>query len=137
MEIRGLDRRAGLQPDNGLAAQRLMPWPLLNAPFEGSWCLVRPGAESGAHAHHEYEIWIAVTGSAELFVNGEYHPFTKGDIVHFVPGQGHQVVNRGDEDFEMYAVWWDADLARGFSERHARTEADGRDPAGATDGAGR
>ncbi|WP_308315454.1 cupin domain-containing protein [Streptomyces sp. ISL-100] len=82
---------------------------------------MRPGAESGAHAHHEYEIWIAVSGFAELLVDGEYIPFTKGDIVHFVPGQRHQVLNRGDEDFEMYAVWWDADLARAFGERHTRT----------------
>ncbi|WP_308315453.1 hypothetical protein [Streptomyces sp. ISL-100] len=42
MEIHPLDR-AGLKSDNGLAAQRLMPWPLLNAPFEGSWCGRAPG----------------------------------------------------------------------------------------------
>jgi hypothetical protein len=70
MEIRPLDR-AKLKPDNGLAAQRLLPWPELNAPFEASWCVVRPGAESGPHGHHEYEIWVAMTGSAEIerFIN--------------------------------------------------------------------
>ena len=47
MEIRKFDR-TNLKPDNGLAAQRLLPWPELNAPFEGSWCVVAPGSESGA-----------------------------------------------------------------------------------------
>jgi len=32
------------------------------------------------------------------------------------------VLNRGTEDFEMYAIWWDPDLAAAFAERHVRTE---------------
>src|SRR5215475_9104182 len=101
MEIRKLDRD-GLKQDNGLIAQRLMPWEALNAPFEGSWCVVQPGAESGAHSHHEYEIWVAVTGRAEIICEGRAMPFVQGDIVHFPPQVGHQVVNNGDSDFEMY-----------------------------------
>jgi mannose-6-phosphate isomerase-like protein (cupin superfamily) len=116
-EVRSYDPSA-LKADNGLQAQRLLPWPLLNAPFEGSWCLVRPGAASGAHAHHEYEIWIALKGSAELVVDGDTVPFTRGDIVHFPPGRRHQVRNRGNEDFEMYAIWWDTETADRFRTRH-------------------
>ena len=117
MEIRPLDR-VGLKDDNGLAAQRLMPWAALNAPFEGSWCVVAPGAESGAHAHHEYEIWVALSGRAEIVCEGRRHPFVAGDIAHFPPHERHQVVNDGTEDFEMYAVWWDADLAGRFTVTH-------------------
>jgi len=118
MEIRALDRQ-GLTSDNGLMAQRLMPWPALNAPFEGSWCVVPPGASSGAHGHHEYEVWVALTGAAEIRCDGATVPFVAGDIVHFPPHLAHQVVNSGDEPFQMYAIWWDADLARRFTERHA------------------
>ena len=117
MEIRKLDR-ANLKPDNGLVAQRLMPWPALNAPFEGSWCVVRPGAESGAHGHHEYEIWVAMTGTAEVICDGRRTPFVAGDIIHFPPHAHHQVVNTSDGDFEMYAVWWDAELSERFAARH-------------------
>ena len=117
MESRKLDR-ANLKPDNGLVAQRLMPWSALNAPFEGSWCVVRPGAESGAHGHHEYEIWVAMTGAAEVICEGERTPFVAGDIIHFPPHAHHQVVNRSDSDFEMYAVGWDAELCERFAERH-------------------
>ncbi len=109
--------RASLVPDNGLAAKRLLPWPDLNAPFEGSWCVVPPGAASGAHGHHEYEIWVAMTGTAEIVCDGRRTPFAAGDVVHFRPQVEHQVVNDGQDEFQMYAVWWDADLAGKFAAR--------------------
>nr|WP_107904819.1 cupin domain-containing protein [Streptomyces chartreusis] len=117
MEIRELDRD-NLAPDNGLRAQRLFPWPALNAPFEGSWCVVPPGGASGPHSHHEYEVWIAMTGEAAILSEGKKVPFAAGDVVHFRPGTRHQVVNDSDADFQMYAVWWDAELAEKFSVRH-------------------
>lgn len=117
MEIRKFDP-VNLRPDNGLAAQRLLPWPQLNAPFEGSWCVVPPGAASGAHGHHEYEIWVAMTGAAEIICDGRRMPFAAGDIVHFPPHAYHQVVNDGPDEFQMYAVWWDAEMADRFAERH-------------------
>jgi len=103
MEIHSLDRDE-LKLDNGLRAQRLLPWPALNAPFEGSWCVVAPGAASGPHSHHEYEIWIALTGSSRIECDGKQTPFVAGDIAHFTPGSTHQVVNDGDADFQMYSV---------------------------------
>jgi mannose-6-phosphate isomerase-like protein (cupin superfamily) len=117
MEIRKLDR-ANLPPDNGLSAQRMLPWPALNAPFEGSWCVVPPGAQSGAHGHHEYEIWVAMTGSAEIVCDGQRVPFEAGDVVYFPPAAYHQVVNEGDEEFQMYAVWWDTEMTGRFTARH-------------------
>jgi mannose-6-phosphate isomerase-like protein (cupin superfamily) len=116
MEIRKLDRE-NLKQDNGLIAQRLMPWTELNAPFEASWCVVSPGSESGAHGHHEYEIWVAMTGRAEIVSEGKRVPFVAGDVVRFPPHLVHQVVNDGDEDFEMYAVWWDPEMAERFVSR--------------------
>ena len=117
MEIRNLDRE-NLRLDNQLLAQRLMPWPVLNAPFEGSWCLVHPGSASGPHGHHEYEIWIAMTGKAKIICDGEHSPFVAGDIAHFTPGSVHQVINDSAEDFQMYSVWWDTELAGQFAKRH-------------------
>ncbi|WP_027341496.1 cupin domain-containing protein [Hamadaea tsunoensis] len=118
MEIRGLER-AQLVHENGLDAQRLLPWPVLNAPFEGSWCVIRPGTASTPHAHHEYEIFIALRGSAVLESQGERRPFVAGDIVHFTPQKEHSVINESDEDFEMYSVWWDLEMAQRFADRHA------------------
>ncbi|MFK4112204.1 cupin domain-containing protein [Streptomyces sp. NPDC002176] len=114
--------RAGLTHENGLDAQRLLPWPELNAPFEGSWCVIRPGTASTPHAHHEYEIFIALRGEAFLESGGERVPFNAGDIVHFPPHQEHRVVNDSDTDFEMYSVWWDAEMSERFTARHTSQE---------------
>lgn len=104
--------------ENGLHAQRLLPWTNLNAPFEGSWCVIAPGTSSTAHAHHEYEIFIAVTGEAVLDSGGRREPFKAGDIVYFEPGVAHAVINDSSEPFEMYSVWWDLNMAERFMTRH-------------------
>jgi mannose-6-phosphate isomerase-like protein (cupin superfamily) len=117
MDVRRLDRTA-LTHENGLDAQRLLPWPALNAPFEGSWCVIAPGTASTPHAHHEYEIFVAVSGEAVLDSAGERSDFRAGDVVYFPPGTEHRVVNNSDTDFEMYSVWWDEEMSHRFAARH-------------------
>ena len=117
MEIHKLEQ-ADLKPDNGLRAKRLLPWPDLNAPFEGSWCVVEPHTESGAHAHHEYEIWVAIAGEAEIVTDSGTSAFVAGDVAYFTPHEWHQVVNRGEQAFRMYSIWWDGDMTTRFARRH-------------------
>ncbi|WIY05753.1 cupin domain-containing protein [Amycolatopsis mongoliensis] len=117
IEIRTLDRE-NLERAYGLDGERLKPWPALNSPFEGVWAVLRAGTESTPHAHHEYEIFIAMAGSATLVVDGRKYPFTAGDIVNLPPGCLHQVVNETDADFEYYGVWWDTEMSQQFLARH-------------------
>lgn len=117
MEIRRLNR-AELTPAYGIEGEPLKPWNVLNAPFEGAWCVVRPGGESTPHSHHEYEIFIAMSGRAALVVDGAEHEFLAGDIVHLPPGCTHKVVNDSDGDFEYYGIWWDSDMSETFLARH-------------------
>ncbi|MDX2934604.1 cupin domain-containing protein [Streptomyces ipomoeae] len=119
MEIRRLDR-ANLTPAYGIEGERLRPWDVLNAPFEGAWCVVRAGGESTPHSHHEYEIFIAMSGNAALVVDGVEHEFVAGDIVHLPPGCTHKVVNPSSEDFEYYGIWWDTDMSEVFLTRHQK-----------------
>jgi mannose-6-phosphate isomerase-like protein (cupin superfamily) len=121
VELHKLNRSA-LGPDNNWS-QRLVPWNALNAPFEGAWCVVKPGEATTKHAHHEYEIFIAMTGRATLESKGERIPFVPGDIVHFPPHADHQVINAGDEDFQYYGVWWDREMSDRFVDRHESTSA--------------
>lgn len=116
MDIRRLDRVA-LGPGNG-HSQRLLPWPTLNAPFEGAWNVVPDGTSTVKHAHNEYEIFVAVSGEAELKSGSERTSFVAGDIVFFPPGVDHQVVNDTGKDFEMFSVWWDGDMGDRFRQRH-------------------
>ncbi len=117
MDVRNLDR-ANLTRAYGLDSQRLLPWPVLNAPFEGAWCVLRPGTASTPHAHHEYEIFIAVSGAATLIVDGERRGLATGDIAYLPPGSLHHVVNDGERDFEYYGLWWDTAMSVDFVARH-------------------
>ncbi len=117
MEIRPLVRDEMIR-ENGADGQRLLPWPALNAPFEGAWVTVPPHGETGAHSHHEYEIFIAVKGEAVLESQGERRDFRAGDIVHFPPHTEHRVINANDGEFEWYSIWWDTDMSSHFLDRH-------------------
>ena len=121
MNVQTLDRDH-LHHESGVQTQRLCPWPVLNAPFEGSWFVVHPGTASDPDRHHDYEMWIAIRGEALIDVDGERRRFAAGDILYLPPYTGHRVFNDGDRDFEMYGVWWDPDLASRFSERHVREQ---------------
>ncbi|MFJ9369700.1 cupin domain-containing protein [Nocardia sp. NPDC101769] len=113
VQIRKLDRDR-LEVAYGVASQRLLPWPILNAPFEGAWCVLAPGDSSTAHAHHEHELFVAMTGRAELEVDGQRHRFDAGDLALLRPGSTHHVHNDGDSDFQWYAIWWDDESAHGY-----------------------
>ncbi|MGW4340416.1 cupin domain-containing protein [Rhodococcus koreensis] len=117
MDIRRLDR-ANLTRVYGLDSERLLPWSALNAPFEGAWCVLRPGEASDPHAHHESEIFIAMSGRAALVVDGVRREFVAGDIAHLPPGSMHNIVNDEADDFEYYGIWWDVDMSARFVARH-------------------
>lgn len=119
MEIRKLDRD-NLCHEYGVLTQRLLPWPAVNAPFEGAWVVLEPGMATQPHSHHEYEIFIAVSGRAILDTGGERRQFVPGDVAYLVPGTVHQVINDDpDGDFQFYGVWWDPEMSRRFTTRHA------------------
>jgi mannose-6-phosphate isomerase-like protein (cupin superfamily) len=109
--------RGTLQHEYGVDTQRLLPWAVLNSPFEGAWCVARVGTRSTLHSHHELEIFIAVRGEAVVECDGQRSPFHAGDVALFPPGQAHRLLNDGGEDFEFYSVWWDEEMAARFISR--------------------
>jgi mannose-6-phosphate isomerase-like protein (cupin superfamily) len=109
--------------ENGAFGQRLVPWAPLNAPFEGAWVVVPAHGATGAHDHHEYEIFIAMRGEAEVETGGERRPFRVGDIECHQPFVPHRIINDGDEDFEFYAIWWDTDMSEAFLKQHEENAA--------------
>jgi mannose-6-phosphate isomerase-like protein (cupin superfamily) len=113
MEIRSL-ARDNLTAEYGVLTQRLLPWPQLNAPFEGAWAVLEPGAATTPHSHHEFEIFIAAAGTATISSDGRLSAFVAGDIAYLPPGETHQIVNVGDEDFRMFSVWWDPQMSERF-----------------------
>jgi mannose-6-phosphate isomerase-like protein (cupin superfamily) len=110
-------QRDNLLHEYGCDTQRLQPWAVLNAPFEGSFATVRAGTQSTLHSHHEHEIFIAIRGEVTIECDGDRAPFRSGDVAFFQPGLEHQVINDTDQDFEFYSVWWDQDMAENFIAR--------------------
>ncbi len=110
-------RRDSFLHEYGVDTQRLQPWPVLNAPFESSWAVVRAGTHSTLHSHHEHEIFVAVHGEAVIECDGEQATFRAGDVAFFQPGLLHRVLNDGREDFEFYSIWWDEEMAERFVSR--------------------
>lgn len=113
IELRRIDRE-NLTTAYGVDSERLVPWAVLNAPFEGAWCVLGPGGVSTAHAHHEFELFIAMTGRGVIDVDGERRDFVAGDLVHLRPGTTHYVSNAGDTVFQWYAIWWDREMSSRF-----------------------
>jgi mannose-6-phosphate isomerase-like protein (cupin superfamily) len=107
-------KRESLVHEYGCHTQRLQPWAVLNAPFEGSFALVRAGSASTLHAHHEHEIFIALRGRAVVECDGDRATFSAGDVTFFKPGLEHRILNDAAEDFEFYSVWWDEEMALRF-----------------------
>ena len=134
MEVRSLDTE-NLTAEYGVLTQRLLPWPALRAPFEGAWAVLAPGAVTTPHAHHEHELFIATAGTATISADGEVRPFNAGDTAYLPPGQTHQIVNVGNDEFRMYSVWWDAELASRFGALAAVAGAPA-EPAAATEPVG-
>lgn len=122
MDIRNLDR-VNMPTEYGVQVQRLLPWDKLNAPFEAGWCVVKPGTATDPHSHHEYEIFVAVSGIATIEADGESSPFVAGDVAYMQPGSRHTIINASDRDFEFYSVWWDQDMSDRFQARHAAVQA--------------
>jgi mannose-6-phosphate isomerase-like protein (cupin superfamily) len=106
--------KSELLHEYGLDTQRLFPWEVLNAPFEGSWAFAAPHSASTLHSHHEHEIFIAVRGSAVIECEGERKPFAAGDVAFFRPGRRHRLLNDTDEQFAFYSVWWDGEMSERF-----------------------
>lgn len=108
-----------LQHEYELDAKRLLPWDVINAPFEGAWCVVRPRTTSTPHQHDESELFIVISGIADVFVDMVPHSVRKGDLVSIPVGKEHYISNQSDEDFHMYTIFWSTQSAEAFINRRS------------------
>jgi oxalate decarboxylase/phosphoglucose isomerase-like protein (cupin superfamily) len=105
---------AELSHEYGLDGKRLLPWPGMQPPFGGAYCIVRPGDTTTGHVNEpvgEEEMFICISGSAVVVCGEEKIPVAKGDTVYIPAGEYHYVENPEKEDFEFYAVWWNKESA--------------------------
>lgn len=67
---------------------------------------LEPLAEQSRHSHEISEqIWYAIKGTGLLLLsNNEEKEFSEGDVVRFVEGDIHGLLNNSDEEFVYISV---------------------------------
>lgn len=67
--------------------------------------VVPPGTSVGRHTHgDDEELYVVVSGSAEVVVDGEHRTVSAGDVVHNAPGGTHELLNTGSGELRMVVV---------------------------------
>lgn len=89
-------------------------------PFGSVYGSVPPGVNSKRHAHQDGEIFVVLSGAANVVLDGESSRLEAGDAIYIPPFTRHEIVNDSDEDFDILSIGWDdAELARQALEKPA------------------
>lgn len=107
-----------LKFEYGLDGVRTFPWDGIVPPFEGGYCVVRPGSDTLDHVNtpaDEDEMFIAVQGEGVVLLDGVEHPLSQGDVVMIPRGVGHFVRNTSAQPFHFYTLWWNSGTVGSYS----------------------
>jgi quercetin dioxygenase-like cupin family protein len=64
--------------------------------------VVPPGSRVPPHYHTtSVEVYLVRRGVCELVVNGRRHEMRPGDVILMEPGDVHELINEGPEEFEV------------------------------------
>jgi (S)-ureidoglycine aminohydrolase len=75
--------------------------------FEMHTTALNAGLDSHApHTHREEEIVIILRGNVEMYIAGELHKASAGDVVFLSSGVSHALKNTGKEQCEYFAFQW-------------------------------
>lgn len=62
-----------------------------------------PGSHIRPHSHRtSVEVYIIRRGVCELVTNGERRAMRPGDVILMEPGDVHELINHGEEAFELW-----------------------------------
>jgi mannose-6-phosphate isomerase-like protein (cupin superfamily) len=80
--------------------------PGLAGPWEAvEWASLPPGGISGEHLHtRTEEIYVILSGSGEILLNGQPHPVSTGDVILTGIGDRHGLVNSADGPLDWLVV---------------------------------
>lgn len=76
------------------------------APFDLEHVVLPAGKSNFPYHNHAttWEMYYALSGKAQMRIDGEIHDFEPGDVIQCAPGQAHQLVNNGTEDFTYLVI---------------------------------
>jgi quercetin dioxygenase-like cupin family protein len=66
---------------------------------------LRPGQRGRIHSHlHQEEVYLVIAGTLTLWVEGERHELTAGELARVAPGLKRQLANPHTEDVLLVAL---------------------------------
>ncbi|MEU8539769.1 cupin domain-containing protein [Streptomyces sp. NPDC048717] len=69
------------------------------------WASVPPGGVSGEHLHtRTEEVYFILSGTGEIYLNGEGHPVAPGTLILTGLGTVHGLRNTGDSDLDWLVI---------------------------------
>jgi quercetin dioxygenase-like cupin family protein len=67
--------------------------------------VIPPGASIGDHTHAmDEELYVILSGTGEMSVNGHVKTVRTGDVIHNPPGGRHQFSNTGDAPIRLVVI---------------------------------
>lgn len=66
---------------------------------------IKPGGELLPHTHEVLEVFYIIEGEGSALVNGERKEAAGGSIIVAPPGSEHGLINTGEKDLTLYAVF--------------------------------
>ena len=76
-------------------------------PFGSVFGSVPARSVSKRHAHHDGEMFIALSGRAFVVLGEEERELGPGEVVYLSPFKFHEIRNESDEPFDIVSVYWD------------------------------
>jgi methionyl-tRNA synthetase len=70
------------------------------------WGRVVPGGRSDPHQHDEIEVFVIVSGTGEIMVDGKRIPVKPGVVARFTPFETHVIENTGGVDLIFFDLYW-------------------------------
>src|ERR1700744_4432382 len=117
MELLNKMNWSQLQHEYGLDGKRLLPWEGLLAPYGGAYCVVRKGTASASQINQpegEAELFIGIAGKGRAWIGDTAYEMQQGDTLFIPPGMPHHIENCYEEDFHVYAIWWEIGSATDY-----------------------
>lgn len=109
ISIRKFDpETAGLGHWGTILASDVLPEGV-KAPFEHQYGYLRNNGTMGGHAHPTDEIYIVLSGTGYVVVNGKNKAVRAGDVIAIPPNEWHTMMctDRDEAPFLWAALWWE------------------------------
>ena len=108
MLIRQIDR-SSMSNEYGVSVCRLLDLlPIATvAGFGSSVVEVAPGEAVVQHSHAEHELWILMSGTGEVVVDGRTASVSASTMIYMQPDEPHSIRSQGPTTSLIFlAIWW-------------------------------